>query len=125
MGEFEVHRGRAMLCEMREDDYLIEFEPGETSLRFRVFRVSSWEDGPALVVEGSDRTAADRSEASAFASGAVKWDGCVDLTFDGHRRRGSLHFCSRRESESLGRLMGTLYDLAARHVAEADAGMLA
>ena len=95
---------------------------GYYGMDFRVYKADFSNDGVPIYTEASepvDIPTDDIAKARVFASGTVKWDGCVNFKFD-EQENCMLHCCSQQEVLDIGTLLGRLYVLAAKMVPNND-----
>jgi hypothetical protein len=76
--------------------WIITWDTTDTALNFKV--VETIVDG----IDGGSEISESRAE------GYLKWDGCLNIDFDGSR---CLHFCGPEEKPLLGRLVEAIYKL--------------
>lgn len=109
---------------MERDGFAVRHKPSPVAPEHVIeFEVLQWiecsrkgvHDGSTFkqFVDGSGVTDAyvdDDARASVYASGSLKWDGCINFKFD-EQERCCLHFCGRSHIESLSRLLPWLYDV--------------
>lgn len=73
-------------------DYTVEAKPSEFHVDFKVSGDNNGEIEPMF-------------------EGYVRWDGCSNWNIpDGYYQ---IHFCSKKQAENLGKLLGALYEWAA------------
>lgn len=90
-------------------DLLIKYRPDSYVMKFFVFEVKgTTSDGTLLF--GEDYQPAHALVMPVYASGTLKWDGCVDLYFD-EQDDCMLHFCGAEAEPLLGRMMTALYKI--------------
>lgn len=117
-------------AEMREDDFLIAYEVHEYRLEFRSYEVVYWEYEVGGVTHsmptfrrhdgtGSGDDTEDIAKAQVFASGSIKWDGCMDMRFD-EQEVHILHFCGREDAARLGKMFAGLFSLAIAKIPKAQ-----
>lgn len=87
---------------------------GKSSVYFKVLSGAAVysDTGEALFErEGamSSEGFADVSGAEPYASGSIKWDGCMHIDYG---RGGYIHFCSAKDARSLGEAIGKVWALA-------------
>lgn len=71
--------------------------------------------------EGGSRGMVERIEdAEPFATGSVKWDGCINWTFNDHDRGCALHECDRDGLLRIGELLARIHDIAGEMLPTAD-----
>lgn len=69
---------------------------------------------------GPDPTS-DIDEAQVFAHGYIKWDGCADFDVGDNREHSFRHHtCGRRHMALCGRMLDSVYDVAARVIPRWD-----
>lgn len=96
--------------------YAVEVKEGDNDhvVDFRVVTFYPG-DGPNLYQRAgaimSPDTVEDFDRAETYVSGSIKWDGCVNFTFDA-QDECMLHACSREDLLNLGVLLARVHDLA-------------
>lgn len=99
-------------------------DPGGYHADFTVYCLFGREkDGQPIYLKAdciSSEPTDDVSQAEIYLSGGVKWDGCLNWTFD-EQERCMLHFCGAKDAVQIGELFRQLYLIAAevmpRHAA--------
>jgi len=59
--------------------------------------------------KSSDDITTNINEAQIYASGTLKWDGCMDMQFD-EQENVQLHFCSKQDAKGVGILLSSIYE---------------
>lgn len=101
-----------------EMDYTIVMthKHGDLHVDFSVYEISGLGTDGEIYYPACDDDeivlVSDIGKAQKFLSGHIKWDGCSNMKFD-EQETSMLHFCSKVQAQSIGLLMGALYDLAA------------
>lgn len=104
-------------------DYTIVMERTHpTAVDFKVYEVMSRSlDGNILDWKREEGThmgpVESLGDASVFASGSVKWDGCASLSFDA-QGDGRLHLYGPRDAAALGRMIYGVLEMAALMMSE-------
>jgi hypothetical protein len=87
---------------LHENQLVVEFE----------VREQIWTDPPPfLYQDDDDQFTEDPEQSQIYISGAVKSDGCSNMTLN--QDGCAQHFCDKREAVRLGELLGRIYDIAA------------
>lgn len=92
-------------------DLLIKYRPDDYVMKFFVFEVRGILSDGSLVF-GEDYQPPSEIVMPVYASGTLKWDGCLDLYFD-EQDDCMLHFCGPETEPVLGRMMTALWRLGA------------
>lgn len=100
----------------KDIDYAVVVTPGAYSVDYVIYEIVGLSHpGEVPVYHGSDpsdemSTTENIDEASPFAHGSVKWDGCSNWDFD-ELQRVMLHFCERASLIHLGEILATCWDM--------------
>lgn len=87
-------------------------EISEVIMRFTVREIAgTCHDGSLVYTRPDFDVTTDPAEAAVFASGQLKWDGCMDLN-----PQDLWHFCSLADAMNVRDLLALLYGLGAEHI---------
>lgn len=90
----------------KSNNFYVDFKSWKT--------IGTTADGAKLYQADSFGGVEDRAKADVFASGFIKWDGCINLQFD-EQDKVMLHFCGKKMIlDALSELFAALYEAADR-----------